>query len=229
MTGQPSYITFRKHTFLSSAAMGFSAVIITIAVCCTAVVLYTVHLAGEKSERLVVLAESAVRGLPELAESLPPVLSDMLDDHRQPDYAGKLAISANVSPQSGLHGPIRTAIEITNNGQEVVSLLSLRIIILDEHEQLLAESQQWAATPLATDGEWRGPIMPGSRRYFVAPCMGMYGIDAAEGLHAEVEITELRVWNGPTKAPAADAQATTSTRNAEKSKQAPVAAADPAL
>jgi len=229
MTGQPSYITFRKHTFLSSAAMGFSAVIITIAVCCTAVVLYTVHLAGEKSERLVVLAESAVRGLPELAESLPPVLSDLLDDHRQPDYAGKLAISAKVSPQSGRHGLTRTAIEITNNGQEVVSLLSLRIILLDEHEQLLAESQQWAATPLATDGEWRGPIMPGSRRYFVAPCMGMYGIDAAEGLHAEVEITELRVWNGPTKAPAADAQATTSARNAEKSEQSPVALANPGL
>ena len=222
MMGQPACVTVRKHTFLSSVAMGFSAVIITVAVCCTAVLLYTVHLAGEKSERLVMLAENAVKGLPDLAKSLPPVLSDMLDDHRQPDYAGKLDISAKVSPYPGRHGLTRTAIEITNNGQEVVSLLSLRIILFDEKGQLVSESQEWAATPLATDGEWRGPIMPGSHRYFLAPCM--YGDDSTEGLHAQIEITELRVWNGPTKAPA-----TTTAQNAETPAQPPVASADPAL
>ncbi len=213
MTGQVPCITYRKHTFLSSVAMGFSAVIITITLCCTAVLLYTVHLAGEKSERLVTLAQSAVRGLPDLEKALPPVLSDMLDDHRQPDYAGKLAITTKVSPQPGRHGLTRTAIEITNNGQEVVSLLSLRIILLDESGQLVSETQEWAATPLATDGGLRGPIMPGSRRYFVKPCMS--NADSVDGLHAEIEITELRVWNGPTKAQ--DAQ-----------EQSPVAAANPA-
>jgi hypothetical protein len=227
MTGQLPYITYRKHTFLSSVAMGFSAVIITITLCFTAVLLYTVHLAGQKSERLVTLAESAVRGLPELEKALPPVLSDMLDDHRQPDYAGKLAISAKVSPQPGRHGLTRTAIEITNNGQEVVSLLSLRIILLDESGQLVCETQEWAATPLATDGGLRGPIMPGSRRYFVKPCM--YDAGSAEGLHAEVEITELRVWNGPAKTPATEAQATTSAQNLEKGEPSPVAVADPVL
>jgi hypothetical protein len=205
MTGQVPYITYRKHTFLSSVAMGFSAVVITIILCCTAVLLHTVHLAGEKSERLVTLAQSAVKGLPELEKALPPVLSDMLDDHRQPDYAGKLAITAKVSPQPGRHGLTRTAIEIVNNGQEVVSLLSLRIILLDETGQLACETQDWAATPLATDGELRGPIMPGSRRYFVKRCM--CDTDATEGLHAEVEITELRVWNGPAKTVATEEQA----------------------
>ncbi len=204
MTSQVPHITYRKHTFLSSVALGFSAVVITITLCCTAVLLFTVHLAGEKSERLVTLAQGAIRGLPDLAESLPPVLSDMLDDHRQPDYAGKLTITAKVSPQLGRHGHTRTAIEITNNGQEVVSLLSLRIILLDESGQLVCEMQEWAATPVATDGGLRGPIMPGSHRYFVKPC---YSDDSAEGLHAEVEITELRVWNGPTQAPNAEEQA----------------------
>jgi len=222
MTGQLPYITFRKHTFLSSVAMGFSAVVITFFLCGTAVVLYTVHLAGEKSERLVTLAQSALRGLPDLEKALPPVLSDMLDDHRQPDYAGKLAISAKVSPQPGRHGLTRTAIEITNNGSEVVSLLSLRIILLDENGQLVCETQEWAATPLATDGGLRGPIMPGSRRYFVKPCM--YHDGSAESLHAEVEITELRVWNGPAKTPAAAEQATTTSVPTE---QAPAAVANP--
>ena len=220
MTGQPSYITLRRHTFLSSVALGFSAMIITVAVCCTAVLLYTVHLAGEKSERLVMLAESAVKGLPDLAKSLPPVLSDMLDDHRQPDYAGKLDISAKVSPYPGRHGVTRTSIEITNNGQEVVSLLSLRIILFDEKGQLVSESQEWAATPLATEGEWRGPIMPGSHRYFVAH--GMPGGDSVEGLHPQIEITELRVWNGDTKAPVSDARATATAQKQEPSER-PVA------
>jgi hypothetical protein len=223
MTGQVPHITYRKNTFLSSVAMGFSAVIITIVVCCTAVLLYTVHLAGEKSERLVTLAEGAIRGLPEFTKSLPPVLSDMLDDHRQPDYAGRLVISAKVLPRPGHHSFARMAIEITNNGQEVVSLLSLRIILLNENGQLLCESQEWAATPVATDGEWRGPIMPGSRRYFVA--QRMCDNDSAEALHAEIEITELRVWNGPAKTAAADGQATTAAQPAADS---PVAAASPA-
>lgn len=228
MTGQLAHITYRKHTFLSSVAMGFSAVIVTITVCCTAVLLYAVHMAGEKSERLITLAQSAVKGLPELEKALPPVLSDMLDDHRQPDYAGKLAISAKLSPQTGSHGPMRTAIEVINNGQEVVSLLSLRIIILDEHDQLLCESQQWAATPLATDGGLRGPIMPGSRRYFVAPCMGMSDVGSAEGLHTQIEITELRVWNGPTKAPTTSGQTTASIQHPEETGHSPVAAGNTA-
>jgi hypothetical protein len=227
MTSQVPHITYRKHTFLSSIAMGFSAVIITIILCCTAVALYTVHLAGEKTERLVTLAQSAVRGLPEFEKALPPVLSDMLDDHRQPDYAGKLAISAKVSPHPGRHGLTRTTIEITNNGQEVVSLLSLRIILLDENGQLMCEAQEWAATPLATDGGLRGPIMPGSRRHFTKPCM--YHNDSTDGLRAEIEITELRVWNGPTKMPASPGEATTAARYQGASEQSLVIGEAPAL
>lgn len=226
MTSQPSFITVRKHTFLSSVAMGFSAVVITVAVCCTAVLLYTVHLAGEKSERLVTLVEGAVRGLPEFEKALPPALSDILNDRRQPDYASQLAISAKVTPRPGRHSFARTAVEITNNGQEVVSLLSLRVTLLDDSGQLRCESQTWAATPLATDGELRGPIMPGSRRYFLT--QAMCDSDSVESLHAEVEITELRIWNGPTKAPTADTPTTTASTPGEPG-QAPVAAADPAL
>jgi hypothetical protein len=223
MTGQVPHITYKKHTFLSSIAMGFSAVIITIVICCTAVLLYTVHLAGEKSERLVTLAQGAIRGLPEFSKSLPPVLSDMLDDHRQPDYANHLAISTKLLPRPGHHSFARMAVEVTNNGQEVVSLLSLRIILLDENDQLRCESQEWAATPVATDGEWRGPIMPGSRRYFIA--QRMCDNDSAETLHTEVEITELRVWNGPTNTPTSDQQVTTVALPLAEN---PVAAASPA-
>lgn len=201
----PSYITVRKHTFLSSAALGFSAIVITLLVACTTVVLYTVHLASDKSERVITLAQSAIRGLPEFTNSLPPALADMLDDQRRPDYCKELAITARITSQPGSHGRVRTTIEVVNNGPEVVSLLSLRVLLLDAQGQVLCESQEWAATPLAADDGWRGPIMPGSRRLFVSHRCG-YSANSTNDLTTEVEITELRVWNNEKKGPPKDGQ-----------------------
>ncbi len=193
----PSYITLRKHTFLSSAAFGFSAIIVTLLVSCTVLLLYTVHVASDKSERVITLAQSALKGLPELTHSLPPALADMLDDHRRPDYCKELTISAKVVAPPDSHGRVRTTVEVVNNGAEVVSLLSLRILILDEQNQLLCESQEWAATPFAADDGWRGPIMPGSRRHFVCYRACGRNVDSMTDLNTEVEVTELRVWNNP--------------------------------
>ncbi len=193
----PSYITLRKHTFLSSVALGFSAIIITLMVSCTAVLLYTVHLASDKSEQVITLAQSALKGLPELTHSLPPALADMLDDQRRPDYCKELAISAKATSQPDSRGRVRTTVEVVNNGPEVVSLLSLRILILDEQNQPLCESQEWAATPFAADDGWRGPIMPGSRRHFVCYRSCGRSADFMTDLTTEVEVTELRVWNNP--------------------------------
>jgi hypothetical protein len=210
---QPSYIMFRKHTFLSSLAMGLSAVVVTLLVTCTVVALYAVHLASEKSERVISLAQDAVRGLPEFTKSLPPALSDMLNDRREPQYCNALTISAKAIPQPGPHKRIRTEIEITNNGDAVVSLLSLRIVILNDREQLLCESQEWAATPVAADDGWRGPIMPGSKRRFVSYTGCPWGTVTDDALDAQIEVTELRVWNdtkdqdAPAGEPAAEATA----------------------
>ena len=195
-----SNITLRKHSFLSSTAFGLSAIIITVIVSATVVLLYGVHLASDKSERIITLAQSAVRGLPEFQQSLPPALADMLNDRRQPDYAGQLAITAKVTAATGSHGRTRTAIEVVNQGTEVVSLLSLRVVLLDENDQLLCESQEWAATPVAIDNSWRGPLMPGSKRRFV--CWRNYHrtVGPMDVITPEIEITELRVWNGAEKA-----------------------------
>jgi hypothetical protein len=192
---QPSYITLRKHTFLSSAALGLSAIVITLLISCTVMALFAVHLAGQKTERVISLAQSAVRGLPEFTQSLPPALSDMLNDRRDPRYCDQLGICAKVVSEPSPHGGIRTAIEITNNGDAVVSLLSLRITVLDDKERLLCESQEWAATPVMADDGWRGPIMPGSKRRFISRAHWTGGSDPAGALSTQVEITELRVWN----------------------------------
>lgn len=206
-----SNITLRKHSFLSSTAFGLSAIIITIIISATVVLLYGIQLASDKSERVIALAQSAVRGLPEFQQALPPALADMLDDRRQPDYAGQLAITAKVTSRPESHGRTRTAIEVVNNGKEVVSLLSLRVVLLDADDRLLCESQEWAATPVAIDDGWRGPLMPGSKRRFVCSRRYPYNVGPMDVITPEIEITELRLWNSPKERSAIEADATDET------------------
>lgn len=189
-------ITYKKHTFLSALAMGFSAVLITLIISSTAVVIFGIHFAGDKSELLISLAEDAVRGLPELQKNLPPILADVLDDRREPEYCKQLEITTNPTYLQERHGMLRTAIQVVNNGQEVVSLLSLRVVVLNEDNEILAESNEWAATPFAAEDEWRGPLMPGSSRRFIAYHGRTSPFSYIDDLKTEVEITDIRIWNG---------------------------------
>jgi len=187
-------LIYKRHTFLSALAMGFSAIIIAFIVSCTVVIIYGMHFVGDKTEEVVALAEAAIRGLPELQESLPPALADMLNDRRQPDYSSQLSITPSTTLLPNDNGRVRTTIEIVNNGNEVVSLLSLRVVVLTSRNEIITESNEWAATPIAADDEWRGPLMPGSRRRFVTSHRGR-PIFYADELKTEVEITDIRIWN----------------------------------
>ena len=193
-------VTYKKHTFLSSLAMGLSAVVITIIISCTVVIIYGIHFAGDRSEKLVSLVGDAVGGLPELRQALPPALADVLDDRRQPQYAGELEISATTALTPDQHRSVRTRIEIVNEGSEIVSLLCLRIVVFGSNGEILSESNEWAATPIAADHDWRGPLMPGSHRYFVSSRRAL-PVFLGDELRTEVEITDLRVWNRPEQGP----------------------------
>jgi len=189
-------IVYKKRTFLSSLALGISAVLITITISCTVVVIYGMNFVGDQSEKLVSSVTGVIRGLPELQDSLPPVLADILDDRRQPDYRDRIEITARINPLADHGGRMRTVIEVVNNGNETISLLSLRVIILDAHDEVLAESNEWAATPIAADNDWRGPLMPGSRRRFVSCPHRVIHTSSLNNLRTEVEITDIRIWNG---------------------------------
>ena len=193
-------VTYKRHTFLSSLAMGISAVVITIIISCTVVIIYGIHFAGERSEKLVSLVGDAVGGLPELREALPPALADVLDDRRDPGYVAELDISAVTALTTDQHRTVRTKIEVVNNGDEIVSLLCLRIVVFGPSGRILSESNEWAATPIAADHDWRGPLMPDSHRYFVSSRRPL-PVYLGDELRTEVEITDLRVWNGPGENP----------------------------
>lgn len=187
-------INYRKHTFLSALAMGISAIAITLVISCTVLIIYGMNFAGTQSEKIVSLAENAVRGLPELQKSLPPVLGDLLNDRRQPDYQAQLDISAKTILLPDKNGMVRTTVEVVNNGNEVVSLLSLRVVVLTANNEILTESNEWGATPIAADHDWRGPLMPGSRRYFTSSHSRL-PVFSLSDLKTEVEVTDIRIWN----------------------------------
>jgi hypothetical protein len=201
------HITYKRHTFLSALVGGICALAITIILCGTAMVIYSMHFVGDKSEKIVTsLIEDAIQGLPVLQKSLPPVLGDLLNDRRQPGYCDQLDVIAKTSvreDRSG-HERMRTEIQVINNGQEVVSLLSLRIIVFDSRDEILTESNEWAATPIAADDDWRGPIMPGSRRHFIVSHYRRAPDFILEDLKTEVEITDVRIWNSGQQAQSID-------------------------
>lgn len=216
-------VVYRKHTFLSALAMGLSALAIAFIISCTVVIIYGMHFAGDKSDKLISLLEDAVRGLPKLQESLPPALADMIDDRRQPDYCTQLEITAKTTPSPDPNGRMQTTIKVVNNGEEVVSFLSLRVVVLNTRDEILAESNEWAATPFAAEHKWRGPLMPGSRRYFLVSQSEASPVSTGDYIRTEVEITDIRIWSSGKEIPVIDNQVSP---EAEKSDSQPIESAE---
>jgi hypothetical protein len=190
---QPHQITYRKRSFLSQVALGLSCIAVTVTVCGAAIVLYGMHIASTKAADFLTLAGSALEGLPDFQNSLPPLAADLLRDRRQPDYRSELEITARVVTLPTPQGTGRLGIEILNKGDELVSFMSLRVVALDRRGDPVFMSTEWAATPIAAD-EWPGPLMPGSRRRLSAAFIPRYGILQPDEVRVEVEVTDIRVW-----------------------------------
>lgn len=190
-------ITYKKHTFLSSLAMGFSAFLIVVVISSTTLIIYGMHFIGDRSEKLVSTVGAAIGGLDEFQEALPPIIADVLNDRRRPDYRDQIDVTARISPIPGHNNHIRVAVQAKNKGQEVVSMLTIRVILLDENNEVISETDKWIATPITTDGGLPGPIMPGSNRRSTVYTYCTHGEKALDSLKTEIEITDLRVWNAP--------------------------------
>lgn len=196
-----------KRSFLSTLAWGVSSTVIVIILSLAAIILYGMNIADRKADTLAGLAESGLRNMPELCRALPPALADLLTDERRPDYRDQIEVTARLVPapaQDWSRGYrdrrddrpyVQPVIEVRNRGKELVSLLSLRVVILNEDNVPVAESNAWAATPIAADHDWRGPLMPGTTAHILGKCVPIQGGGSADKLHVEVAISDIRVWN----------------------------------
>ena len=182
------------RSFLSSLALGGSMVIVTLIASVTVLAVYSLNIVDRKTGNVFEFAETALQSVPELIESLPPVLADLIDDERRPDYANQLDVSVKLV-DAGRHGGVRPVVVVHNLGEEVVSLMSMRIVILNSLGNPIREFNEWGATPIAADRDWRGPLLPGATRRFTAGWRSYRDKLDRDSLQVEYEITDVRIWN----------------------------------
>jgi hypothetical protein len=187
MSSAPAVIV-NKGGFFSAVAKGLFSTITAILLCGTALGLYGMYMVDKHFGHLT---QQVLEALPEWQHALPPVLADALNDRRAPEYRQSLDITTRYVPSQTDtdHGVL--LLDIQNKGQATVSLLSLRLVVEDESNERFSELSTMAASPLPF-GDHPGPLQPGSTREIVQ----RLGHVAGEP-KAKVEVSELRVWNGP--------------------------------
>ncbi len=158
-----------------------------------AVVLYSLRILDNKASALIGFAGDTVESLPKLLDSLPPAIGDVLNDRRAPDYASNLDMGVRFVANEHTEG-VRPVVTVTNKGNEVISMLAVRVAALDARKVPVREWTEVVATPFAADDDWRGPLMPGATRHVVLSSWRSYPADKIEALSAAPEISELRVW-----------------------------------
>lgn len=193
-----------KRGFLSSLVSGVAGVVITVVLCGSGVGLYALNIVDRKIDHAVGIGRDVVEALPRLKDSLPPLLADALNDQREPAYRAKLEVTARIAANAARrdHGDdheqrSRILVTVKNNGADTVSLLALRLNLLDGGGVPVRQLVRYAATPIAADGDLPGPLLPGGGERILAVEASAH--DAFENV--QVEVADVRVWRPqPTEA-----------------------------
>jgi hypothetical protein len=188
-------LTHKRRSFFSTLTIGICSVIVVATLCVTTVGLYGLTIVDRKTGGLLEFASETLRNIPEFAESLPPLFADVVNDTRNPEYAKNLAVSATLDAYKKGGELFRPTLRIQNLGEEMVSLLSLHVVVLDDTGSVRADFTEWGATPLALDRDWPGPMLPGATRSLAGGYCRVSDDWNAEDLRVEVEITDVRTWN----------------------------------
>ena len=143
--GYPQHV-HKKRSFLSTLAWGFSVILITVIMCGTLIGMYGMNIVDRKTDTLTGFVQETVRSLPDMVDSLPPVVADVLDDRRMPGYAETIDVSVRLVPV-GRRDLVRPVIEVNNRGGEMVSLLSMRVVVFDENDDPVGEMNEWGPRP----------------------------------------------------------------------------------
>ncbi|MCP4590612.1 MAG: hypothetical protein GY842_07705 [bacterium] len=179
----------KRMSVFTAIVLGISSIAITAIVSAAGIAVYGMRIVDTKSDSLLGTARTILAELPEIQRSLPPILADAVNDERRPDYRNELEVSASLHHDREHARYPSVSLEITNHGEQVVSLLAVRTVLLDEGGRALSGTTEYVATPIAIDNDWRGPLLPGSTRRATTThyCR-------SRGATVECEITEVRLW-----------------------------------
>lgn len=192
MSGVPTVIV-RKGGFLSALFHGVFGFLTVLVVCASGLGFYALRIADTKVDSLFTMTGNLISGLPEWQQNLPPLLAEMLDDRRAPEYRTQVDVSVKTVAAHDRSDRELTVVQVVNKGPEAISMLALNVVLEDRSGVPVHESRVYAATPIAIDeAEWRGPLFPHDTRRFV-----VCGWGHESGLRPTFQIAELRIWNGP--------------------------------
>lgn len=183
------YVVKKPLGFFSIAAIGLSSILVTTILCVSGIAVYGIRTIDRKTTTLQEFVAEMVKVAPQIRAALPPVLADAISDVRTPEYREALRVTAKVAEDRDRRGYARAIVSVENTGTETVSLLSMRLVGLDEAGSPAREQELWAATPLQIENEWRGPLLPNETRRIV-----VYGFADKDITGVSPEITDLRVW-----------------------------------
>ena len=183
-----------EHSAFAVFIKGMFLTIVSIILASGGLTFYLMWIANNQAGRLFQFAEGRLEHLPEFIENLPPIAGDLLKDRRAPDYAKALVVKADFS-QSLCGDGLQPVLHVTNTGDEMITLLSVRVSAVDARGNPVAEWTRVVATPLSADGnDWPGPILPGSERRIILSPWFRLSDRLADGLTSLVEVTDVRVW-----------------------------------
>jgi hypothetical protein len=175
-------------SFLASLVWGLCSVIMVTVICSSGIVFYSLHIIDSASQTLPEFVMNALDGLPTTLKSVPFV-ADVLNTERRVAYAGELDIEVRVTDDLRYDNRMRAVATVVNNGDEVVSLLCVRVVVSDRAGNIVSENIEFVATPFPIDDDLPGPLWPGQTRRVAT---GSFA--SIDHLSAEYEISEIRVW-----------------------------------
>ena len=210
-------VVHKRMSFFSVLAVGVTTVVVTVIACASGLAVFGLRLADRKSDSVIGLVQQVTGNLPELQHTLPPALADALNDERRPVYADELKVAVRLSKRESRGRLSPAIVEVENKGDQIVSLLSMRVVSVDEGGDATQERSVWVSTPLQVGNHWRGPLLPHETRRLL-----VWGFDRSQIAQLTHEITDLRIWRGDRPLPAAEKAA------ASHAKERRTAESDPA-
>jgi hypothetical protein len=196
-----SAVVVKRHGFLAATAYGLFGTLTALIICSAGVGVYALHVLDAKTDRLLNAGAGLITSLPQLRESMPPVVADMINDRRSPAYREHVELACRMVAPSEAHGRDMVVIEVTNNGAETITLMGVRVVLVDAAGVPVRAMSTYAATPAMIDDDWRGPLLPGSTRQC---SFNLYS--SWVPLRPVAEITDLRVWSESDKNGSSDGQ-----------------------
>ena len=192
--GKVAPVVVHRRSFASALVLGFFGTLCVLIICGACVAIYGMKMVNDKLDELIAISPEALTAVTSWQEAMPPAVTDALQDRRMPEYRDQVEIHAELVRDWRTESQI-PIVEVTNNGDQVISLMSLRLLIQHEDMVPIEELTIYAATPVAMESEWRGPLMPGSKRRFKAGHFRHLRADILDDLVISTEICELRVWD----------------------------------